>query len=631
MTIKMIGASQLKRKRQTHKSSPQSMKKRSKIDSEDACIDYKPDVKQEDKKLCLGMRSKVMVTPLKSRRLEQKIKREYNDETSQDGRNKNMPRRSRRRAFTLQEVSHSVVIDNTSDIDNEIKKETQKRQPVQDVEDVRVKEKTSLEKMKEESESDSDLSEDDSEDDNGLSAYERKRLRNIEENAKFFASLGIFQAKENFSSMLRPEKKEAKKASQNGIKSKPKTPEPLPRRQPSLRLRGMNPDGALLPEVPKEPEQEPERHPRKPGGPMEMKPNNIEDKRETSIFENSVKRICEFKIKSQYKSTTDLDKFIGEVAKMTLTQDHVAKVVPTRIFSLAIHPSVTKTLVFAGGKWGTLGLWDVGAKAETSDNGVYTFEPHSRPINCLALPQLQPDKIYSCSYDGTVRCGDFNRNVFEEVCTATYGLDIWYSYLDFLSQDGSQIVVGQMVNREGSIGIVDTRTNRKAAENVYGVHNRSVKTVSVHPLRKHCVITASTDSTVAMWDIRNMKSGGRKNKALSIFEHGRGVTAAYFSPLTGDKVVTTAFDDRIRHDNHVGRWLTPFRAAWHPSREDIIISGSMSHPRRIEMYNDHCHNIHNFFDADYLGSVCSLNVFHPTRNILAGGNSSGRVHVFMQE
>lgn len=38
------------------------------------------------------------------------------------------------------------------------------------------------------------------------------------------------------------------------------------------------------------------------------------------------------------------------------------------------------------------------------------------------------------------------------------------------------------------------------------------------------------------------------------------------------------------HDNHVGRWLTGFRAAWHPAREDVFTVGSMSKPRQVIAY-----------------------------------------------
>lgn len=44
---------------------------------------------------------------------------------------------------------------------------------------------------------------------------------------------------------------------------------------------------------------------------------------------------------------------------MKLTSDQVAKVVPDRVFSVAIHPTRDKVLVAGGGKWGAVGLWDV--------------------------------------------------------------------------------------------------------------------------------------------------------------------------------------------------------------------------------------------------------------------------------
>lgn len=50
---------------------------------------------------------------------------------------------------------------------------------------------------------------------------------------------------------------------------------------------------------------------------------------------------------------------------------------------------------------------------------------------------------------------------------------------------------------------------------------------------------------------------------------------------------------------------------------------------QIQVYDCEGNILRNLSDPEVLGSVCSLNVFHPTRNVLVGGNSSGRVHVFM--
>ena len=38
----------------------------------------------------------------------------------------------------------------------------------------------------------------------------------------------------------------------------------------------------------------------------------------------------------------------------------------------------------------------------------------------------------------------------------------------------------------------------------------------------------------------------------------------------------------IEHNNSVKEWMTPFKANWHPQREDVILVGSMSdNPRRV--------------------------------------------------
>lgn len=58
--------------------------------------------------------------------------------------------------------------------------------------------------------------------------------------------------------------------------------------------------------------------------------------------------------------------------------------------------------------------------------------------------------------------------------------------------------------------------------------------------------------------------------------------------------------------------------------------GSMAQPRQIEVFQDTGELLHSFYNLDYLGSVCSINVVHPTQNILVGGNSSGRLHVFKE-
>ena len=61
----------------------------------------------------------------------------------------------------------------------------------------------------------------------------------------------------------------------------------------------------------------------------------------------------------------------------------VAKVVPERIFSMAVHPSTEHTLVFAGDKRGFVGLYNLDEPDD--DRCVVSWRPHTRPVSCLAI------------------------------------------------------------------------------------------------------------------------------------------------------------------------------------------------------------------------------------------------------
>ena len=131
--------------------------------------------------------------------------------------------------------------------------------------------------------------------------------------------------------------------------------------------------------------------------------------------------------------------------------------------------------------------------------------------------------------------------------------------------------------------------------------------------------------------------------------HTRSLSCSFFSPISGNQVVTMCTDDKIRlfntsdikatltpqcqirHNNNTGRWLTPFRAAWHPSLDGMLVTGSMERPRQIEVWQTKTGSLENVkkLMGDDLGSVCSLVGIHPSHEVITGANSSGRVHVFM--
>ena len=55
------------------------------------------------------------------------------------------------------------------------------------------------------------------------------------------------------------------------------------------------------------------------------------------------------------------------------------------------------------------------AVEESSSHGIFIYEPHSGPVTGLSFHPNRNNNLFSCSYDGTVRCGDFTKSIFDEV------------------------------------------------------------------------------------------------------------------------------------------------------------------------------------------------------------------------
>ncbi|KAG8001420.1 WD repeat-containing protein 76 [Nibea albiflora] len=427
----------------------------------------------------------------------------------------------------------------------------------------------------------------------GLSAYELERLENIRQNQAFLSSINLYQATEEFKQLTRP------KPSQRGLmRSQAAVKEVLPARK-SLRLQNKEAEILTLPPEP----------------------------RGTLIYEQDSKE--------KRKMETHLEKYRSSLKNMKITEDRVAKVVKDRIFSAAFHPCTSSLLMAAGDKWGKVGLWKLGG--DWADDGVLLFEPHTRPVGCMAFSRAHPTHLLSLSYDGSLRCMDVEKAVFDDV----YDIDDGLKTFDFMSRDCSTLVVG---NFYGEVAIIDRRTPGNSHESLHSMDPKTLRCVSVHPLQRQYFAVAES-KVVSIYDSRCLKK--TKSQTVSqLLGHSLSISSAYFSPCTGNRVLTTCMDNRLRiydtsamtsasplltsisHDMHTGRWLTKLSAVWDPKQEDCFVVGSMARPRKVNVFHENGQSQHSFMDSDNLNTVLSVTAFHPTRNALVGGNASGRLHVF---
>ncbi|XP_028926319.1 WD repeat-containing protein 76 isoform X2 [Ornithorhynchus anatinus] len=408
--------------------------------------------------------------------------------------------------------------------------------------------------------------------------------------------------------------------------------ETTPRR--SMRLLKADPSEVPVPQVPAQPEVAADERPAPPPGPLEMVPSNQTAKDE--VFGEFLQTWTEMSQLSGniIQQPSSLESYQASLSGMAISKETVCKVTKDRIFSLAVHPSESRLLVAAGDRQGQVGLWDL--DQGPAGAGVYTFAPHIQAVSCLYFSPANPAHLLSLSYDGTVRCADFSRAVFEEVYRNE---DLSLSSFTFLSDDASSLLVGHW---NGGVAVVDRRA--PAPVQWADLGPSLVRTIHGHPLHRQYFVAAGARN-VAIFDVRCLKPR-RNQPLLSLPGHTKSLASAYFSPATGCRVVTTCADDTlrvfdtscvgskapllttVRHNNNTGRWLSRFQAIWDPKQEDCFVVGSMSRPRRIEVFHATGRLLHSFAHEDWLGSVCSINALHPSCPVLAGGNSSGKVHVF---
>lgn len=378
---------------------------------------------------------------------------------------------------------------------------------------------------------------------------------------------------------------------------------------------------------------------------------------------------------------SSIDQYSSSLQKLAVCEAEVAKLTESRITSVFVHPIAEKVVVFAGDKTGNLGVWDV-SKLDSSDiNGVYKYEPHSSNIARIDASPLEPTAVYSASYDGSVRLFDVEKEQFTLAFQAPdEAASVYFTDANFLLDQPKCMYVS---TSDAYVALLDFRASNRAyqwkRECEIGYRPNSVQQ---HPTQPHLLVT-SERSSIALYDVRKGASSSNKAKASGTLKalnmlqgHTHSVNAAYVSP-DGQYLVSAGQDNTLRtwrnftlpgqeadcivtqHDNHTGRWLSTFRPSFDPKQPHAFALGCMQHPRRIEVFSpvsvrdedaalpgvkkgvkramkdsgDGTYELRLLYNLqnEWLQSVCSRNAFHPSQNIVAGGNSSGRVHIFREK
>lgn len=355
-----------------------------------------------------------------------------------------------------------------------------------------------------------------------------------------------------------------------------------------------------------------------------------------------------------------------ELNKLELYQDfHPNQIMLTtaRMTTIEFHPSNKRKIVFGGDTGGMLGIWAVDDDT-VEEPAITRFNPHRKNIARISVRPEVLEEVVSCSYDGSIRAMDLQKNVSK--CIVEFD-DQWgdaSGVSDFKFIDKN---IGYLTTLGGEFSIFDLREGIAKRENskVYRLHDKKIGYFSVCPTDDKLLATASLDRTMRIWDLRMIK-----DQLWSDYDDVKGpqCVAAYRSRLSvsctdwnrhGD-IVCNGYDDTIRifhmnkgdgilktisslekpkdgdiaenltpdvtikHNCQSGRWVSILKSRWQTCPNDGVEKILIANMKRsLDVYNRdgvmlaHC-------DDERMTSVPAVCTFHPTENWIVGGNSSGK-------
>jgi WD40 repeat protein len=274
---------------------------------------------------------------------------------------------------------------------------------------------------------------------------------------------------------------------------------------------------------------------------------------------------------------------------------------------------------------------------------VVLMAPHTQAISSMLFLPAYQGKLITCSYDGSIRLMNIEKQIFEELFI--HPTEASFCSLCACHTNGHVVYYS---SKDGSVGRLDLREHTSSSS-LYSLHRKRVNTIDMHPLRETWLLTGSGDRTACLWDIRHMKASG-SIEPLTRLEHGGSTSSAYFSPTTGSTIVTCSMDNalrvfdtmimtgghlddppsmkehRIPHNNATGRWTTPFKAIFDPKYEDLFMVGNKK--RAIDVFSARHARYAVILQHEFLSTIPAVNCIHPYHHIWLSGNASGRVHVW---
>ncbi|GAA5931603.1 Cmr1p [Sporobolomyces koalae] len=379
-----------------------------------------------------------------------------------------------------------------------------------------------------------------------------------------------------------------------------------------------------------------------------------------------------------------LESMIGDMSLRS-----IVRVVPERIYSLAVHPDTTKDLVFAGDKIGHVGLWDAtnagkipepstsirgvkkeeegaadeddgeeGATGEPSQGKHWLWKAHNKgSVSCLKFRPHDTKRIYSACYDRTLRVHDFETGMSTEVIDADDdNFDGLLHSFDF-DPTGNELWT---TDGDGGLHWRDLREPITQVKR-WQIDKSKVGCISINPARPSLAATAHLKRDMRLWDLNKLRGLSTDssteeiaNQAMIVaYLHGKACSSSYFDP-SGTRLLSTSYDDCLRvwdidpfkaeeqveqgfepneifsHNCQVGRFVTVLRAFWSTLPPSIapphIHVGNMR--RALDVFHPNGTKA-KCFQNELISAVPAVTANHPSLpDKYFGGSASGKIAYF---
>lgn len=511
----------------------------------------------------------------------------------------------------------------------------------------------------------------------GISEFEKQRLENIERNKKLLHSLNLNSiSHEIYQNIKKEEENDQKrrKASSDRKPKKPKTEKTaLPTRR-SRRLAGVSLDPSDDKSREFELQEERKRKEREEfeklktirvNGDLslldlikdEADEDKVMNKFQSFLNNNGNFSIGDYyeKIMAKDNSSKDVKKLREEFQSKEIYphfKPNEIKLTQERMTYITFHPSIDKKLILGGDTGGNCGIWN---SDNTDEVDVTSFKLHGKSISKYEFNIKEPNKVYTSSYDGSIRNIDLATLKSTQFFINDH--DVGISDINFNNEHEIYYTTLQ-----GEFGRLDLRSNDHSKRTILRLANKKIGGFSINPNNPVQIATASLDRTLKIWDLRNIVDcdwnewDDELETAHSYATYDSRLSVSTVDWNHSNDLVCNGYDDsvnifnlgdtskwskshtlkdneltpqhKIKHNCQTGRCVSILKAKWHkfPSdKTEKFVIANMN--KYYDVYDRNGVQLAHLSDP-LMTVVPAVANFHQTENWLVGGGASGKVYLF---